>query len=256
MRPIRSIIFWVTVAACVASIAVNGILAYGLSSSFEKLQHARVFPLGYVHDTSASPAFPQSTWLAVYGDSRAYLWPIAPVAGGREFNNLAHGGVTSSQLLLQLQTGPVTRSTWAVLQIGINDLHSLGVMLQDAAVARANLQSNLRECVRLLKLRSDYVVVTTIFPPSNVPLMRRQWWDARTPQYIDAVNSLIGSLADGERVWVLDADRLLRGPDGRLQSQYEDADFFLHLNTAGYALLNESLQQLMSQVADAPDSPG
>lgn len=178
------------------------------------------------------------------------MWPaedLAALAHDGTTVNLAHGGMTSSQLRLALLTEPAVRSKWAIVQIGINDLHPLAALPSREQRARSNLDDNLRESVGLLLARSEHVIVTTIIAPDRVPLTRRFSWDPRTLQRIESANATILGLRGQASVFVLDTNQLLRNPDGYLQSRYADNDFFLHINAAGYRSLSEAVGKLMSQ---------
>src|SRR6185503_9131143 len=129
----------------------------------------------------------------------------------------------------------------AVVQVGINDLHPLGVMPENADRVVAALKENLHGIVTALLERSDVVVVTTIFPAGEVPLRRRLVWSESTRARIIEVNAALSALAaSSERVIVLDAYSLLRSErQEHLRAEYADQDFFLHVNSAAYATLNE-----------------
>jgi hypothetical protein len=238
--------FAVSVALLVLSIAANVLLGRALLTSFERVQGARIFPLGYAPSRAAKapPTTPGS--IAFWGDSRAYMWDPGTLARDRTIANFAHGGQTSSQLLLQLRTTPVLRSTFAVVQIGINDLHPLGAMGSFKPEIVATLRTNIPAIRDALLERSDYVVLTTIFPPSPVPWERKLMWDAQTLALIDEVNAVIRSAADGKRCLLLDADAILRDRNGLLIGSYADSDFFLHVNREAYVRLDAELARIVS----------
>jgi lysophospholipase L1-like esterase len=173
------------------------------------------------------------------------MWDLGSLRPQYDVTNLGHGGLTSRQLLLQLLSEPATRSQFAVLQVGINDIHPLGVLPQQRAQILGRLEENLRSIVATLRDRADVVVVSTVIPPGSVPLQRRLTWDHQSLAYIARVNDVLRELCDGKRVVLLDAHRLLGKYDGWLQPAYADADFFLHINAAGYAVLNLELLRLL-----------
>ncbi len=236
----------VSVALLVLSIAANLLLGRALFTSFERVQGARIFPLGYA--PSRAPKVPPATpgLIAFWGDSRAYLWDPGTLARDHAIANFAHGGQTSSQLLLQLRTTPVVRSTYAVVQIGINDLHPLGAMGSFKPEIVAALRTNILAIRDALLERSDYVVLTTIFPPSAVPLERKLVWDRQTLALIDEVNAVIRTAADGKRTVLLDAHSSLRDRNGLLVGSYADSDFFLHVNRQAYVRLDTELARIVS----------
>jgi hypothetical protein len=96
--------------------------------AFERLQLARIFPLGYVPEkprASSAAASAQAgaelntegtaETIAFWGDSRAYLWDTRDLARDRAIENL----------------------------IGINDLHPLGVLRARKKDIVDGLQANL-----------------------------------------------------------------------------------------------------------------
>ena len=243
---------WVLITLAVllvVSLGANVIFVKALQQSFEKLQFARIFPLGYAPERAASTPSTAATpaeSIALWGDSRAYLWDTTTLAHGRTVLNFAHGGQTSSQLLLQIMSTPAVHSTYAVVQIGINDLHPLGAMTEERQRVLDALRSNLAAIRDELLKRSDQLVLTTIFPPGPVPLQRRFAWDAHTLATIEDINRLIAEVGNVPRARVLDANALLRDGKGVLASTYADPDFFLHVNREAYARLNAGLAPLLS----------
>jgi lysophospholipase L1-like esterase len=241
----------VLMAALVASVALNAFMAWQLFDAFRTLQIARIFPLGFAEDRSQQPVAPADRpILAFIGDSRAYHWPTDAWRRSFAVVNHAHGGQTSRQVLLQIRELPEPHVAICVVQVGINDLHPLGVMAQDSERIVAALKANLRDIVAALSARSDLVVVTTIVPAGEVPWRRVPLWSDVTRAKIVEVNAEIAAIAATapERVAVLDAYRILRAADAdRLAGQYADRDFFLHVNSAGYARLDEALGELLRQ---------
>jgi hypothetical protein len=233
-----------------ASLALNVVLICALIDAVRSVQVARIFPLGFAEDSQRSDdraTGDARPVLELIGDSRAYLWQTDGWDKRFRVVNHAHGGQTSRQVLLQLREMPRIKVAVSVVQVGINDLHPLGVMPQDADRVVAALQENLREIVAALLARSDVVVVTTIFPAGKVPLRRQLVWSEVTRARIVEVNAALAALAaSSDRVIVLDAYSLLRSQeDDQLRSQYADDDFFLHVNAAAYARLNDELTRLL-----------
>jgi lysophospholipase L1-like esterase len=247
-RPLRRTLILLLALVALGSLALNAVLFGELRDSFAKLQFLRIFPLGYVEDAER-PAEPPASGVSIafWGDSRAYAWDTAPLASGRTTLNHAHGAITSSQLLLQLKTQAPGHTDYAVVQIGINDLHPLGALPEHKARILALLRRNLPAIRDALLARSDLVVFTTIIPPGRVPLNRRSRWDPLTPQHVLEANQVIRGLADGSRVVVLDAHAALAEDGTRLADRYTDDDFFLHVNRAGYARLNAELQRVLAE---------
>jgi hypothetical protein len=232
-------------ALLLASVALNVILAYGLAQSFAKLHFSRVFPLGYVDQMQHAASAVDAPSVAIYGDSRALMWRTTALPANYRLLNAGHGGQTSRQLLLQLEGAGAVRTTWSVVQTGINDLHPLGALPAHREAIVAGLARNLAAVTDKLLERSDFVVVTTILPPARVPLLRRIFWDQDTLACIAAANAVIRQLGSRSRVFVLDASAALSDPSAYLDPRYADRDFFLHINEQGYAVLNRELSRIV-----------
>ncbi len=232
---------------CAVSVAGNVLFATVLYDTFVKLNWLRIFPLGFETEVETTiDRVPGLELVSIWGDSRAEQWSHAANVPGHRFFNFAHGAMTSSQLLLQLQSAPITRFEVAIVQIGINDLHPLGAMSEKKAQVLAQLRHNLLAIRDALGSRADVVILTTLLPPGRVPLQRQLFWDAETMRYIEETNAYIASMADNRRFFLLDANERLRDPDGYLAPRFADGDFFLHANADAYRTLNIDLQRVIS----------
>ena len=241
----QSLVLGIVAGIALLSIGANLWFAHRLQQAFAELQWARIFPVGI--PAADAPRAPPSgkPRLALYGDSRALLWNTASLAGQFEIVNLAQGAQTSAQLVLQLAARPPVESDWALVEIGINDLHPLGVFAGREALIEDQLADNLTTVVRTLETRSRCVAIVTILPPGPVPLERRATWSPGTLAAIEAANQVIHRLADGERVFVFDGAALLSDEAHGLAVPYRTPDAFLHLNEAGYDVLNRGLQRIL-----------
>lgn len=232
--------------ACL-SIGLNVWLAAALHHAFRDLQFARIFPLG-APPAAESPAGTTGNsrpTLAFYGDSRALLWDTQPLAQRFRVVNLAVGAQTSAQLRLQLDSEPHVASDWAIVEVGINDLHPLGVLGEYRETIVTELDRNLGAIVERLLGRSRCVVIVTIVPPASVPWDRRWVWDRGTFDAVAAANLGIAKLAHSDhnsaRIRVLDAARLLVEEGQVLPPRYVSQDSFLHVNGDAYNVLNRAL---------------
>jgi len=248
-------VLWIVAAIALLSIGGNLWLANRLQQAFADLQWARIFPVGIpaaVVPTASPSGKPR---LVFYGDSRALQWNSAPFAAQFQIVNLAQGAQTSAQLVLQLVAQPPVTSDWALVEIGINDLHPLGALAGREALIERQLADNLTTIVRALKARSQCLAVVTILPPGPVPLERRGSWSARTLDAVETANQVIRRLADGQRVFVFDGATLLSDEAHRLAVPYRTPDAFLHLNDTGYDVLNRGLQRILVNTLPSAASP-
>lgn len=234
------------VAAGLLSACLNVVLLVELREAFQKLQLVRVFPMGFVPDIDALTGGREvSVSLSIWGDSRALAWSTSLAGSFQGATSFAHGGVTTSQLLIQLKTEPVVVSDIAVVQIGINDLHPLGVLQTERPEMLRQLERNLREIRDILHMRSRVLVFSTILPPDHVPLYRRMGWASDTIGQLETANRLISDFARKNEAIILDANRLLAASDSFLDPRFRIPGSFLHVNDDAYALLTQELKRLL-----------
>jgi len=245
-RAIRTVL-WLAFAA---SLAGNFTLAGLLYRAFGDVQFSRVFPFGYVPNGDlplGGQAQDTRPILAFYGDSRIADWRAPPVLQGYRLVNLAHGGQTSGQLLAQLRMQPPVTSELSVLGVGINDLHPIGSLPRLRADILRQLRSNYAEVLDALQARSRRVVVMTVIPPGPVPFQRRPLWDGTTRSEVRAFNQFVQDIAAARGMPLLDAERLLGDGTGNLRAEYVDPSFFLHVNSAAYAILERELSSILGE---------
>lgn len=197
------------------------------------------------------------TLVVLFGDSRAADWP-APVVDGFVFANRGIPGETSAQAAgrFAAHVAPL-RPAVVVVQVGVNDLTTLGVVPGRREALVANCVANVERIVEAATALGARVVVTTVFPAGRVPAAQRPFWPDELPAAIEEVNAALRAMEGrgGGAVSVLDAHALLAGDDGRARPAYS-ADV-LHLAPAGYARLNEALAaHLAGREADEGDEGG
>jgi lysophospholipase L1-like esterase len=243
---------WWLVPALVASLSLNVALFGGLYVAFGKLQLTRIFPLGMPLPPTPPLRDGALPNLVMIGDSRALLWNTTPFSPCLNITLIAEGGRASTQVRLVLSEHLPPRGAVAIVQVGINDLHPLRAFPEYGELIFTNLLANLDHVTDMLLANGNRVVLTTVFPPARVPLWRKPFWDARTPDFLARTNDHIRVLAQKPGVTLLDAHAVLVGDRGLIQDRYAAADFFLHLNAAGYAALNKALAPLLVDLYGAP----
>lgn len=181
---------------------------------------------------------PELQRIVFFGDSRALSWP-APTLQGVEFLNRGIGDQTSEQIRLRYpeHLKPLNADL-VILQLGVNDLKTIPLFPEKRAAIVEQLKRNLQWIVQQARQDGSQVLITSIFPLGKVPLERRWLWSDEVAPAIREVNTWIASLA-GEGVQVLDAFSVLQGETDLIQADYSRD--LLHLNTQGYAALNNAL---------------
>lgn len=178
-----------------------------------------------------------------FGDSRAASWPNPELDSSYVFINRGIDGHSSGQTAMRFDAHVASlQPDVVVVQVCVNDLWRIPVFPDEKDAIIQRCQENLKQIVQKSNALEATVILTTIFPVQDPPLLQRMYWSSDVYEAIDTINEVILSLA-GDDVLVLDAYGLLVDENGRLQDQY--ADDYLHINEAGYQLLNESLVELL-----------
>lgn len=240
--------FIICLGLLLASLGANIVFIKTSIRLFKKLQLSRIYPVGYIRndtapDINASTARSTREKLLFLGDSRIEMWDRSAFSANKYIvKNIGHGGQTSAQVLMQLQTEMIPEFDWAIVQVGINDIHPLGAFAGLKRDILRNLNSNIADITKILTADNGKVILTTIFPPSKPPLNRRLFWDEKTRDIIKQVNLFLKETEiRGETVFVVDAHRLLADDTGWLDTRYRDSDFFLHVNPSAYTMLNQEI---------------
>lgn len=245
---------WLLAALLLVALAGNAVLLDDSLQRYRDVQALRLSPLeeDRVPASQLEPLPPGVAGWVFLGDSRASQWP-APALEGVVVRNLGVSGQTTAQVQARLvsQLLPL-RPQRVLLQVGVNDLKSVALFPARSRQIVLDTCGRLDSMVAALRAAGIEVVLTTIFPPGELPLLRRLVWSDAVNAAIEEVNRHIASRA-GPGVTVFDAAAVLRGPDGRVKPSY--ARDFLHLNEKGYAALNEALLRILTP-APAPQRRG
>jgi lysophospholipase L1-like esterase len=235
-------------AALVASIAVNVLLARAFLDTYRDLQSVRLDPTGAARFAGARvpPKQPRTRRIILVGDSRLEMWADPPVPAACEAIHRGVSRQTTAQVLLRLDRDVVALGAdVAVVQVGVNDLKTLGLFpVEDRRAIVEACRDHVREIVGRLRGAGITVVLLTIFPVGPPELARRPIWSDATIDAVDDVNRTIRGLA-GPGVVVVDCDARLR--KGRRIDPALALDT-LHLNPAGYRALNEVVRPVLEAV--------
>jgi lysophospholipase L1-like esterase len=182
-----------------------------------------------------------------YGDSRIASWPPPEGVDGYTFINRGINGQTSVQVLLRFpyDVTPLNPDI-VIVQVGVNDLKTIPLFPERKAALIETTEAAIHEIVQAAREAGATVILTTIFPVGDVPIYRLPFWSDDVRLAIDEVNTYLRSGVD-EQVIVFNTFALLADAEGKLLSDYADDE--LHLNTAGYSVLNEALVSLLKTIA-------
>lgn len=241
----------VLVVALIVSLAANGVLFTAAKKYYYDLQTARFYPLGlsvFDEDQRAEPEKNRQPRIVFYGDSRAAEWDF-PELDGFEFVNRGIGGQTSNQIAMRYDqhVEPLNPDV-IVVQMCINELKTVPIFPEKRQEILAVCKQNTLEIIKKGEAQGATVIVTTVFPVGDVPLQRRPFWSADVALAVDEINTFLRQQSAPNMI-LFDTFKLLALPDGSVNPELARDE--LHLNTAGYALLNAELTSILT--APEPD---
>ncbi|OYQ63596.1 hypothetical protein B9G53_15920 [Pseudanabaena sp. SR411] len=179
-----------------------------------------------------------------FGDSRAVAWPaIANIPF--EFINRGINGQTTDQVLGRLSAHVASLSPQiVVVQVGVNDLRDFATFPNQSQNIVNNCKQNIQKIVdRLTQELKATVILTTIFPTSELSQSMGAYWPEEADRAIIEINQFIKSLKS-DRVIILDAATLLADESGKVRPIYSRD--ILHLNNQGYIMLNAELLKILT----------
>ena len=238
----------VLAGALLLSLAVNWFIYQRARQYYTQLNGIRLDPLGLSYFAEDEIKIDHRRITAVFlGDSRAEFWPAPHNQPQLQFINRGISSQTSVQVRLRFdeQVRPLSPNI-LILQVGINDLTRLPIFPHLQTDIITNCQENIRWLVDQATEMGTTVILTTVFPTGDVPLIRRPFWSDQIETAVLDINSAIRSL-ESEQVIIFDAFELLIDEDGHLQDNYAQDE--LHLNAEGYNHLNQELQLLLESLA-------
>ena len=181
--------------------------------------------------------------VVLLGDSRVSQWFPLPAIAGEPAVAIGVPGLTAPQLsgALALHSNDLTGQT-VIIQIGINDLKSIGYSDRSQEEIVEATQEAIRSIYRELVDSGARVLVMTILPPGPVPFSRRFIWTDRINQSVATLNE---ELVAGEIVpakSVIDVRGLI-GDSSTTDPKY--AEDTLHVNTEAYEVLSTAVSEAM-----------
>jgi len=236
-----------------ASLAGNGVLTWMVREQYRGMVRVRLDPTSEAKFTPLNadlPPVPTTDKRVVFaGASRMEMWRNLPSVAGRQMVNRGQSHDTSTQLRLRLERDVVAlKPDIVVLEIGVNDLKSIGALPDQERIIIDRLKVNRNAIIDRLTTAGIHVIVCTIFPFGDVTLARRPVWSDRTLVARDEINAEIRQL-NHAGVTVFDADPIF-AVDGRMKAEYQLDE--LHLNETGYQALNQALTPVIESIGRKP----
>ena len=204
----------------------------------------RLYPLEEFRLGSATSPAENGFW--IIGDSRAADWPTDQLDFiGIPACNLGIRGQTTAQVKERFRNDMESyRPCCVLIQVGINDLKSMGV-LGEGSITRNCIQ-NIRQILEDCEKNEVRAIYAAIFPPGEIELFRRPFWDPATLDSLVRVNAEISAFCRDRGMLYFDTYGLLEDParPGKVLEEYQSD--FLHINAAGYRVLSNKLLECLS----------
>lgn len=241
------LVLLLSVSALMASVALNVILFIAARHYYLLLNQTTLDPLGleYIKSNSREDDASNDSLSKVifFGDSRAQEWTLPTEIKGFSAINGGISGQTSTQVLgrFEKQVVPL-RPQIILVQVGINDLKTIPLFPDRHSTIIANCKANIQEIVKRSRSLGATVILTTIIPAGEIPLMRKPFWSSEIDRAVVEVNSYISSL-QAPNVIIFDSYSLLN--QNQKNNYYKDT---LHLNEKGYEILNKELTKVLTKL--------
>lgn len=185
--------------------------------------------------------------IVMFGESRCNMWQLYPALnwGDIELINRGIGGETTPQIIRRLEDDVLSLSPDVViLQMGDNDLKTMAVLPGTRERTIEQTYENITSIAKTLSDQGIHVIITTIFPPAPIELLRAPLWSDEVNESIDLVNKRLLAF-EYPRVSIADCDAILRS--GKYIKPEYSRDT-LHLKAEGYRALNQGLESLVKKV--------
>jgi lysophospholipase L1-like esterase len=240
----------VLIVAFLASVGLNFYL-YAQRQDYERqLGETRLDPFGLNRYPSSAKELKHPV-IVFFGDSRAADWPAPEYIKYATFVNRGMGNQTTAQVLGRFEQHIASLEPKViVIQVGGNDLRKIALFPEQKEMIIQNCKANIKKIVDLSTKTEASVVLTTIFPVGNLPIVNRLSLlvkglssSEELRLSIKNVNAYIKTLASNN-VKVFDTSKVLSNSNEMMvYPQY--ARDYLHLNREGYAALNKAMVDMM-----------
>jgi lysophospholipase L1-like esterase len=230
-----------------SSIVLNFLLFNQAKKYYFELNQTRLDPSGlnYYPINLKQANNTNQIRVVFFGDSRAENW-TAPNLSGYEFMNRGISSQTSVQAIQRFSSHVSSlKPNVVIIQVGINDLKTVALFPEQRDAIVATCRANIKRMVEESRKLGAVVIITTIFPPGDVPLERKPFWSDEIGRSVKEMNAYIATLAD-DKIFIFDAFSLLVDSRGLMAQEYSSDE--LHLNEKGYRILNPELVKLINQI--------
>ncbi len=182
----------------------------------------------------------------IIGDSRAAGWETSQLGFIRiNSYNLGIGGQTSRQVLERFRNDLNKSRPYCVLiQVGINDLKGIG-LLGDRSITQS-CTDNILQILETCEKYGIKAIYSSIFPPGDIEMIRRPFWESTTIDSLIRVNDEIRDHCRENGHIYFDTFKLLESQKrpGIAENEYQQN--FFHINARGYEHICRGLQALLN----------
>lgn len=240
--------YWVgiCVAALVASMAGNIAAFFVIKKIHVESTIAAVFPSHGNHLQMRERAKPQrlAKRIVLFGDSRIQQWKNFPSTENVEVIDQGIAGETTAQMRMRFEQDVLALNPdTVVLELGINDLVSIGVLPDRRVEITGQCAANMKYFVEALMARNIRTILLTIIPPARPPFWRLPVWNDKIQAEVENLNQYWISKSASPMLQVIDTQSVLQDTKGRWRAGVT-ADT-LHITPRGYEYLNAVVTPLL-----------
>jgi lysophospholipase L1-like esterase len=235
------------VIVLLGSILLNGVLFYTLKGYYTRFRVTATFPTHENFYQRANKTLPEKEQKRVifFGDSRIAQWKNVPNLEKIEWINRGIGGETSAQLRARFEQDVlVLNPDVVVLQLGMNDLVTIGVVAPRENAIVQQCQDNLKFFVETLTKQNIEVILLSIIPPGSPSIARLPVWSERIEKSVEKINQYWLDLAPTEQLHVIDTAKVLKNEQGQWHDNVNKDT--LHLTRIGYRYLNQAISAILN----------
>ena len=234
-----SILILILIISCAMNIA----LYHYSISSYRQYKISQIDPTNSLHYAAFQALINQkkirSFRIVFFGDSRISRWGPLPVIQDCDLINRGVSGETTAQSLLRIERDVISlKPDIVVIEAGVNDCNAIGVLPEMSDYIISNCKNNFKRIIDILHHNNIKTVVLTIFPIATVYPHRWPIWSEKTRDAIVGINTFLQHLNSSD-VNVVNCDTIFLN-NRKMKNDY--ADDMLHLNTYGYATLNNLIK--------------
>ena len=133
-----------------------------------------------------------------------------------------------------------------ILQLGINDLVTIGLQPKREKAIVQQCRENLSFFVETLQAKSIEVILLTIIPPAQPSLARLQVWSDHIPQQVAKINQSWLELPATAKLHIVDTAKILTNELGKWHEKVNKDT--LHLTPVGYEYLNQAIIAIIKNI--------